>query len=243
MLHFAWKNIKIRYRGSYLGLLWTALEPLLYFLFLYVVFTNIRIGVKEDFGIYLLIGIVLFHTFVRGTQGGLASLRENWGILSSFNIKREFFPVVAATTSSLMLLVEIGVFFALMPVFEFVPSWTIVLLVPVLVLLQLLILGLSYLLSILFVYIRDVQPLWSVFAHALIFITPIFWYIEDAEGLALEMQKINPLGQLIELAHKVVFGNIPPLNDWLYTSVIVFGILFLGFGIFRKYEKGIVEQI
>lgn len=242
-MHFAWKNIKIRYRGTYLGLVWAALEPLLFFVFLYVVFTSIRFGVREDFGIYLLIGIIFFHTFVRGTQGGLTSLRENWGILSSVNVRREFFPVVATTTSSLMLLVELVVFFVLMPVFEFVPSWSIVLLIPILVLLQLLILGASYLLSILFVYIKDIQPLWSVFAHALIFVTPIFWYLDDAGGLALEVQKVNPLGQLIELAHRVVFGNVPSLNDWMYTAVIVFGILFVAFGIFKKYEKGIVEKI
>lgn len=243
IMHFAWKNIKIRYRGSYLGLLWTALEPLLFFVFLYVLFSSIKIGVKEDFEIYLLIGIVLYHTFVRGTQGGLASLRQNIGILSSINIKREFFPVVSTTTSSLMLLIELVVFFSLMPVFGFVPSWTLVLLPVVLILLQLLILGTSYLLSITFVYIKDVQPLWSVFAHALIFITPIFWYLDDASGIALEVQKINPLGQLIELAHQIVFGQIPPLNDWLYTAAIVFGILFVSFAVFKKFEKKVVEVI
>jgi ABC-type polysaccharide/polyol phosphate export permease len=242
IVHFAWKNVKIRYRGSYLGLLWTALEPLLYFVFLYVVFTNIRIGVKEDFGIYLITGIVLYHTFVKGTQGGLGSLKENAGILSSINLRREFFPVVSTTTSSIMLLVEVGVLFALMPVFGFTPGWTIILLIPILLLLQTLILGFSYLLSIILVYAKDIQPLWSVFVHALIFVTPIFWYVEDMGGIALEIQKINPLGQLIEMAHKVVFGELPTINEWVYSTVIIFAILFVGYGIFQKLEKRVVER-
>ena len=50
IFYFAQKNIKIRYRGTNLGLMWTALEPLLFFVFLYFVFTSIRIGVREDFG-------------------------------------------------------------------------------------------------------------------------------------------------------------------------------------------------
>ena len=243
ILHFAWKNVKIRYRGSYVGLLWTALEPLLYFLFLYVVFTNIRIGVREDFGIYLITGIVLYHTFVKGTQGGLGCLKENVGILSSINLRREFFPVVSTTTSSIMLLVEVGVLFAMMPIFGFIPSLTILLLIPILILLQILILGFSYLLSIALVYVKDIQPLWSVFVHALIFVTPIFWYVEDMGGIALEIQKISPLGQLVEMSHKVVFGQIPSLNEWAYSIGIIFVILFIGYGVFQKFEKQIVERI
>jgi len=240
----AWKNVKIKYKGTYLGLLWTALEPLLFFVFLYFVFTSIRIGRQEDFGVYLITGIVLYHTFVRGTQGGLSSLRGNYGILSSMNIKREFFPVVSATTSSLMLLIEVGVLFSIMPVFGFIPSWTIVFLPIVLILLQVLILGMSYILSIVFVYMRDIQPVWAVLTHSLVFLTPIFWYVEDVSGIVLEIHKINPLGQLVELAHKVVvFGEIPSLNEWLYSAAIAFGILFLGFAIFRKYEKYVVERL
>ena len=243
IFYFAWKNVKTKYRGSYLGLIWTALEPLLYFVFLYVVFTNIRIGVREDFGIYLITGIVLYHTFVKGTQGGLASLKENTGILSSINLRREFFPVVSTATSSIMLLVEVGVLFALMPFFGFQPSWTIILLIPILLLLQILILGLSYLLSVGLVYIKDIQPLWSVFVHALIFVTPIFWYVEDMGGIVLEIQKINPLGQLIEMAHKVVFGELPTMNEWVYSIVLIFAILFVGYGVFQKLEKRVVERL
>jgi len=244
IVQFAWINVKIKYKGTYLGLLWMALEPLLFFIFLYLVFTSIRIGRQEDFGVYLITGIVLYHTFVRGTQGGLASLRGNFGILTSMNIRREFFPVVSATTSSLMLIVEVGVLFSIMPIFGFIPSWTIVFFPLVLILLQIFVLGMSYILSIAFVFMRDIQPVWAVFTHALVFITPIFWYVEDVGGIVLEIQKINPLGQLIELAHKVVvFGEVPSLNEWLYTTAVVFGVLFVGYAIFQRYEKYVVERM
>lgn len=243
ILHFAWKNIKIRYRGSYLGLFWTALEPLLYFVFLYVVFTNIKIGVREDFGIYLITGIVLYHTFVKGTQGGLSCLKENSGILLSINLRKEFFPVVSTVTSSLMLIIEVGILFLLMPVFGFTPSWTIIFLLPILILLQILILGFSYLLSIAVIYVRDIQYLWSVFAHALIFLTPVFWYVKDMGGIALEIQKVNPLGLLIEMAHQVVFNQIPSASEWIYTISFVFTILFVGYAIFQKFERRVVERI
>ena len=237
-------NIKLRFKNTYLGILWAALEPLLYFVVLYLVFTTIRIGKQEDFAIYLISGIMFFHIFVRGTSGGIGSLTSNSGILKSLRFNREFFPVVATLAIGILGLVDILVFFGLMPIFEFMPPWTIVLLPIPLFLLLTLILGLSYLLSIVNIYARDIQHIWAIFVHALLFVSPIFWYLENVDGILFEIQKINPLGQLIEIAHQLVILNqIPPLQDWLYTATFVFGIFFFGYMIFRRYENKAIEEL
>jgi len=185
-----------------------------------------------------------FNIFSRGVGGGIVSLITNQGILQSSNIKREFFPVASTVTAFIILLVEVAVFFALMPFFEFVPFWTIALLPIVLFLLIVLTLGLSYLLSILFVYVRDIQSIWIVLILAMFFVSPIFWYIDDANEILLAIHAVNPLGQLIELAHKVVvFGEIPPLIDWIYASGLVAVIFIIGYGVFHKYEKFVLEEI
>jgi ABC-type polysaccharide/polyol phosphate export permease len=54
---------------------------------------------------------------------------------------------------------------------------------------------------------------------------------------------MNPLGQIIELAHNLVFGEIPPILDWVYTTVFVLAILFGGYFYFKKNESKIVEQL
>ena len=145
--HFALLNLKIRFKNTYLGFLWAAIEPLLTFVVLYVVFTSLR-STREDFAIYLISGILFFHIFLRGTSGGMSSLTSNSGIIKSLKIKKEFFPVVATVAVGLLAFVDVAVFFGLMPVFQFVPSWTLILLpLPILLVLGL-ILGLSYLLSI-----------------------------------------------------------------------------------------------
>jgi len=236
-------GVKLRYKGTYLGFLWNALEPLLTFLILYVVFTSIR-DRPGDFGIYLLTGIMLYHVFTRGTLSGLSSIRNNKNFIITLNIGKEFYPITAIGSITLTTIVEMGVFLALLPIFQFVPSWTLILLpIPVLLMLVL-VLGLSYLLSILSIYIKDIQPLWGVIVHAMFFISPIFWYVSEVDGILLDFLKFNPVGQVIELAHGiVVFGQIPPLNDWLYTSAIIFAILFIGFFIFKKYENRIAEEL
>jgi len=187
---------------------------------------------------------MLFHIFAKGTSGGLSSLTTNAGIIKSLNVNKEFFPVVATIAIGILAFVDVGVFFGLMPVFQFVPSWTIILLPIPLILLGILILGLSYFLSVINVFVKDVQPLWSIFVHALLFLSPIFWRLENVEGFLLQIQAINPLGQLIEIAHKLVInGQVPSFNEWIYTTTYVIVILFLGYFVFQKFQNKIVEEL
>jgi len=244
IFHFAILNIKLRFKSTYLGFLWSAIEPLLYFSVLYIVFTSIRVGADDTFPIYLITGVLMFHIFIRGTSGGIISLTGNIGILNSLKIKKELFPVVSTLAISILAVVDVGVFFLLMLIFDFTPTLTIILIPIPIILLLFLIQGLSYLLSIGNVFARDIQYIWIIFTHAMFFITPIFWFLTDVDGILLEIQKINPLGQIIEITHQlVVFNQIPPLSEWLYTSAFVFAILGFGYIIFRKYENKIVEEL
>ena len=199
---------------------------------------------QDNFAIYLLTGVFLFHIFIRGTLNGLMSLRSNQNILQSLNIKKEIFPVVTTSATSMLLLIEVAVFFGLMPFFGFTPSIHVVLLPVVLGLLIFLILGISYILSIISIYVRDLQPFWGIIVHALFFLTPIIWYLGKVDGILLEIQKISPIGQIIELAHQiVVYGEYPALQDWAYTASLVFVIFFGGYFIFKKFESNIVEDL
>jgi len=236
-------NIKIRYKSTQLGLVWTALEPLLYFTVLYVVFTSIRAR-SEDFAIYLITGILLFHIFSRGTSGGLISLTGNRGLIISLNIKRVVFPMIATVGTFILAIVDVGVFFGLMPAFSFTPHWTLILIPIPIGLLFLLVLGLSYWLSITNVFFRDIQYVWLIISQSLFFISPIFWRLEDVSGILLEIQKINPLGQLIEISHQLVInGEIPQAFDWLYTTSFVLVILFSGYFVFKKFQNRIAEEL
>lgn len=243
ILYLAVTNIKIRFKGTYLGFLWTGFEPLLTFIVLFVVFTSLRFSVQENFAIYLITGILLLHIFTRGTMGGQGSLRVNSGILQSLKIQKEFFPVTSTVAMAILSTVEVVILIALMPFFQFSPSLSILLIPIPIILMLFLVLGMSYILCIINAYVKDIQTIWAIVVHALFFASPIFWYLDDAEGILLTIQSINPVGQLIEITHKlVVFGEIPPLSEWLYTMTFVFGILIFGYAIFRKYEDKVITE-
>lgn len=245
ILHYALITIKSRFQGTHLGFAWLVIEPILIFAILFVVFSSIKIGRDEDFKIYLLSGVLFYHIFMRGTLFGMNSLHGNQSILKSLNIPREFFIAVSTLAISLITIAEISAFLILLALFQFSPNWTIFLLPIPIALMLILVLGFSYMLSIVRIYFKDIQRTWPIIVHALFFVTPIFWYLKDApDTLLLEIHKFNPMGQIIELVHKlIIFGEVPPLQDWLYAVIMVFSILFIGYAIFKKYEYRILEEI
>ncbi len=235
--------LKNKYQGSYIGFLWIILEPLLILSIMYVVFSTIRAGAGPDFAVYLLSGIVIFQVFARGTQGGLASLRGNDGILKSMKIKKEIFPVAVTISSSVILMIQLGIFFIIASALSHEFTLSILLLPIPLILLFILILGLSYLFSIIFVYVRDIQPAWSIFSYALFFMSPIFWYVDEVDGLLKNIFHTNPLGMIIELVHNSVFGQVMDLQILVVATVSVLAILFFGFTVFKKVEKDLVQEL
>ena len=209
---------------------------------LYAVFSQIRDS-SNDYAIYLITGVTFYSIFTKGTMAGLSSIVQNASILKSINVRKDLFPVITTTASGLLLFVNIGIFFGLMPIFNFTPSWTLLFLPVLIVMLLLLILGISYFLSVLYVYVRDIQPIWSVINYGLMFLTPIFWKLNEVDGFLLYFHSINPLSQIIELGHLVVFHQIPSLDQWAYAFLLVMIVLVSGYAVFYKLESRIVEQL
>ena len=105
-------------------------------------------------------------------------------------------------------------------------------------------LGLTYFLSVINIIFRDIQNIWGIFVHSLLFISPIFWRVDKVDGFPLQIQKINPLGQLIEITHKLVIsGQVPEFHEWAYTTISILGIFFFGFFVFHKFEDKITEEL
>jgi len=199
----------------------------------------------EDFAIYLITGVMLYHIFSRGTAGGLISLTSNSGIIKSVRVDKKFFPLTSTAATIILAGVDIMVFILLMPIFQFTPSWTIILLPIPLILLFVLIQGISYFLSVVNVFVRDIQYIWIIFTHALLFVSPVFWNLSDIKGgPLLAIHKINPLGQLIELSHKIVIDKtIPPINEWLYTTGIIVAVFILGYFVFQALKNKVTEEL
>ncbi len=241
---FAINDLVIRYKSSALGILWSLIEPLLMLVILYVIFTHVFKSDIENYPLYLLLGIIMWSFFSRSTTTGINSLLSRAGIIKQVYFPREILPISSCITAFIMLGIEFGVFFAFVVAFQFVPSVTILVLPGILILLFVLALGISLFFSVLNVRFRDIQSVWGIVTYAGFFLTPVIYNIdvfpEDIQRILL----INPVAQLLEMAHQtVLYGTLPSLENLGYTIGVIFGILILGFLTFRHYQFKVVEEI
>jgi lipopolysaccharide transport system permease protein len=244
LFNFAITDLKIRYKNSVLGVLWSILEPLLMLAVLFFVFSTMFKNEIDYFPIYLLSGLITFNFFKNGTTIALSSLSDRSSLITQIYFPRSIPAISSVFTASIMLIVELTVLGVFMVYFQFTPSLTILYLIPIYMLAFILVLGVSLALSVLNVKFRDIQFIWGIILHAGFFLTPIFYRFDFLPESVQNVLQLSPVVQIVEMVHHVaLYGTLPSLNSILYSVGSIFAILGIGYLIFRKYQSRIVEEL
>jgi lipopolysaccharide transport system permease protein len=241
---FALTDLKLRYRNSVLGFLWSILEPLLMLGVLYIVFTTIMRSSIENYPIYLLLGLVMWYFFARGTNMSQNSILGRAGIVTKIYFPREILPISSCMTAFIMMCLEFIVLAGFMIAFHFVPP-LIAVYFPIIILLEyLFVLAISFPLSVLNVYFRDIQYIWQIILQAGFFIMPIAYNLKILPHEVQTVLKFVPIAQLIQIGHNIVLYNImPSYSEWAYVVGITLMSLLLGYLCFKAYEKKVAEEL
>ena len=244
LFNFAISDLKIRYRNSVLGVLWSFIEPLLLLAVLFVVFSTMFKFEIPNFPIYLLLGIITWNFFKNGTTFALNSLTNRSAMITQIYFPRSIPGLSAGITSAIMLVFELAVLGIFMAVFQFTPPITILLLPLILALEFILVLGIALPLSILNVKFKDTEFIWGVVISAGFFLTPIFYQFDMLPQTIQNVLQFSPMVQLVTMAHHVVlYGTLPSVNTVLYSVGSILGITAIGYLIFRKYQARIAEEM
>ena len=244
LFNFAVYDLKIRYRNSVLGVLWSFIEPLLLLAVLFVVFSTMFKFEIPNFPIYLLLGIVCYRFFQNGTTLALNSLTNRSSTITQIYFARSIPGVSAGITSAIMLVFELMVLGIFMAAFQFIPTVTILLLPLVLALELLLIFGIALPLSVLNVKFKDTEFIWGVVLSAGFFLTPIFYQFDMLPEAIRNVLQFSPMVQIVTMAHHVVlYGMLPSVNTVLYAVGSISAITVIGYLIFRKYQAKIAEDM
>ena len=244
LFNFAVSDLKIRYRNSILGVLWSFVEPLLLLTVLFVVFSTMFKFEIPNFPIYLLLGIVCYRFFQNGTTLALNSLTNRSTTITQIYFPRSIPGLSAGITSAIMLVCELAVFGIFMVSFQFIPPITILLLPLVLALELLLVFGIALPLSVLNVKFKDTEFIWGVVLSAGFFLTPIFYQFDMLPETIQNVLQFSPMVQIVTMAHHVVlYGTLPSVNTILYAVGSISAITVIGYLIFRKYQARIAEDM
>ena len=244
LFNFAVSDLKIRYRNSVLGVLWSFVEPLLLLTVLFVVFSTMFKFEIPNFPIYLLLGIICYRFFQNGTSLALSSLTNRSATITQIYFPRSIPGLSAGITSAIMLVCELAVFGIFMASFQFIPPITILLLPLVLALELLLVFGIALPLSVLNVKFKDTEFIWGVVLSAGFFLTPIFYQFDMLPETIRNVLQFSPMVQIVTMAHHVVlYGTLPSINTVLYAVGSISAITAIGYLIFRKYQARIAEDM
>ena len=241
---FAESDFKARYKTSTLGFIWAIIEPLFVLSILYVVFTNIMKFEVENYQLYLLLGIINWNLFSRGTNMGLGSIINRGHIIKNVYFSRIILPFSTTITAFMFAGIEFAIFGVFLAVFGFLPGYTVIYLIPLMFLMFILILGLSFLFSVLYVRFRDLQYIWSIVIMAGFFVSPIIYQVEMFPENLQKIILISPVAQIMNMSYDVTLKNsIPTVENILYTVLVVAAIFIIGIIVFRNQQKRIVERI
>jgi lipopolysaccharide transport system permease protein len=247
-----WREVAGRYKGSYLGLFWSFLNPLLLlviFTFVFSVIFKAKWGIsitgsKAEFALTLFCGLVIFNFFSECIN------RAPTLVLAYSNyVKKTRFPVeiltVAAVFSSVVhLFISTGILLLGIQFFLRVFPWTIVYFPIVVIFLIALTMGLTWFLSSLGVFIRDISYFVGFLTTALFFLTPIFYPISAVPAGFQTLMKLNPLSVIVECSRQVLMWGKPPDWAWLGgVGLFSFAVLVFGYGFFIKSKRAISDVV
>lgn len=227
------RDIKLKYRRSFLGYLWSVLNPLFTMLIMWVVFSNLFRFEIQYFPVYLLTGQILFGFMSEATNASILSIVGNASLLKKVYIPKYIFTLSRVTSSLVNLLLSM-IALMIVTLITGVPfTWHMLLfLLPVLQL-YFFCIGLGLFLAQGSVFFRDIQYIWGVIITAWMYITPIFYPISIMPDKIQNIIKIcNPMYAYIAQFRDCILYGVPS-GPKLYIAGIGWAVIMLTVGIWR----------
>jgi ABC-type polysaccharide/polyol phosphate export permease len=222
-------GFKLRNEGSYLGIFWYLLNPILMFTLLFFVFFD-RLGNNiSQYALYLLMGVIMFNFFQSATLDSSKVIKENNYLIKSVNFPRESLVFSGVIRNLLSHFFEVALFFVLALFFK-ISLIGIFWYFFILIFFILFVAGFSLVLCCLELFFYDIDNIWNFAVRILWLATPIFFAIEGQTRL-FYANLLNPLYYFVSISRDlVVYNKMPEL--YLVVGSLLFGIGFLLVGLF-----------
>lgn len=238
------RDLKVKYRRSVLGYLWSLLNPLLMMIVISAVFSYMFRFDIENYPVYLLAGQIFYQFFSESTNMAMGSIINNGALIKKVYVPKYIFPVSRILSSFVTMLFSMLAILIVVLVMRIELTWTILLTPIPLFFILCFSMGIGMIMAVLSVYFRDVVHLYGVVLTAWMYITPIFY---PFSLLPVEMQAIlqwNPLYQIITCFRTILLdGQVPTAENLIICSVWCVVSLVAGFWLFKKKQGNFILHI
>lgn len=240
-----------RYKGSTLGVLWSLVTPifmLIVYTFVFSEVFNARWGggsdSKTEFALILFAGLMIFNLFAECISRAPGLVLANINYVKKVIFPLEVLPVVVLGSALFHFSVSFLVWLTAYVYLNGMPHWTVLLLPLIIAPFVLFVLGLSWLLASVGVFLRDIGQLIVIVVQVLMFMSPIFYPITALPEHFRHLLYLSPLTLPIEMARDVMYwGTVPAIGPWLWSSLVAVCVAALGFAWFQKTRKGFSDVL
>ncbi len=238
------KEIRGKYKGSWLGVLWTFLNPLLMLAVYAFVFPYILRVEVENYTIFMIVALIPWTFFTTAVQTGTGCVVANGNILKKVYFPREIIPISVTTSQLVNFLITCLIMFVFI-IFSGVGFSKHVLLLPVIVLVQyVLTLAINFLLSAITVFVHDVDHFVSVALTLGFYATPIVYLASMLPAKFQWAMSVNPMAVMVEAYRAILFYHkLPDLKLFGIWTALSFVLLVVNYILFKKLEKSFVEEL
>ncbi|MBD3238018.1 MAG: hypothetical protein GF332_00045 [Candidatus Moranbacteria bacterium] len=240
-------DFKMRYHGSVLGYVWALLKPLLIFLILNFVFSNIfRRGEGiENYPLQLITGIIIWTYFSEGTNAGLVSLFSKANIISKVYFPRWVVVVSSTVHSTMVFMMNLIILLAFYLYYQVYPSLLeIGFFVFYIFCVYVLIISFSFIAGPLYLKFRDLMQIWSVILQALFYASPIIYPLNIIPSQYHKIMLLNPIGVLIHYSKvALIEDRLPTLVNHLAIIGVLVVAFLIGWLYFRSVSSKIIEYL
>ena len=238
------KEIRGKYKGSFLGVLWSFLNPLLMVLVYALVFPYIMRMNVPNYLIYLITGVIPWNFFTTCITTGCNCVWINGGIIKKVYFPREILPISVVVAGLINFLISC-VIILIFTIFGGIGISIQLLWLPLIAIIQsALSLGLLFVLSAINVYVRDIEYLVAFLLNLLFYATPILYTASMFPSKVRWILYLNPMSSIVDAYRSIFYYKVMPnLTSLALAGILSFIILIIGYIIFRKLEKGFAEEV
>jgi ABC-type polysaccharide/polyol phosphate export permease len=240
------RDIRLKYRGSAFGYLWSLLEPLLMALTFVALFALIARSQDKAYSLFVVNGVIMWGYF--GTAAVLAqvSLTGNASLIESIYVPREIFGAAAILAQLIMTVLSLGVSIPFMIYLKILPTWEILIYVPIgLILTTMLAAGMGMGSAPWNVLNRDVQYFFGFITRAGMYLSPVMWDVDTVPKSMRNVVLYNPLCVPMEFVKKGIAGRPLhiPAGFVIYSIVMCTVVCIIGLAEFRRREGIVVKKL
>ncbi len=238
------RDLRVRYKNTFLGIFWIILPPLLNTLIFVLVFSSgLKLGnLGENYLVSTLIGFIFWQFFSGSLASAAGSVHEQIALVKKIYFPRLYLPLTIIFRSLFDFLLA-TFFLLIIVVSQQIPLTFLSLAVFFLVLFTLTIFtsGLSFIFASLHALYRDFRHLIPFILQVWLYITPVFYPASFLQGKFSWLLKINPLANFLQLVRQAVFTQNFSWSNYLFWFFLSLGVWIFGFFIFKKMETEIVD--